>query len=277
MALLEAGKAAVTEWQQRFQPGKEFRDCVDCPEMVVVPAGSFLMGSPPAEQGRPGDEGPQHRVTIRQPFAVGKYEVTFAEWDACARLGGCNFYQPDDNDWGRDRRPVINVSWSDAKAYVAYLSSRTGKAYRLLSEAEWEYAARAGTTTPFNTGTTISTDQANYDGDFVYGSGRKGVDRNQTVEVGTFPANAWGLHDMDGNVWEWVADCWSYSYEGAPNDGAARESGDCTRRVLRGGSWDLNPRSLRSASHVRDLADHRYYSIGFRVARTLSRGESARP
>ena len=253
-----------------FRRGEVFRDCGECPEMVVVPAGSFTMGSPPSEDGRYDTEGPRHRVRIFEPFAVGKYEVTFAEWDACASDGGCGGRRPYDLGWGRGKRPVTNVSWKDARSYVAWLSRKTGKGYRLLSESEWEYAARAGTTGPFHTGWTISTDQANYVGIRGYSSGRKGVYRGKTVPVGSFAPNGFGLHDMHGNVWEWVEDCWNGSYVGAPVDGSAWESGNCGRHVLRGGSWYDKPRNLRSADRNRYEAGVRYYSGGFRVARTLA-------
>ena len=259
------------EEKLRFTPGKAFRSCEACPEMVVVPAGSFTMGSPASEEGHGNDEGPQRRVTISQPFAVGRYEVTFSEWDACVSAGGCNGHRPDDEGWGRGRRPVMNVSWNDAKSYVAWLSRKTGKRYRLLTEAEWEYAARAGTTGPFHFGNTISTDQANYDGNYTYGPGRKGVDREKTVPVGSFPANRFGLHDMHGNVWEWVEDCRHDSYTGAPSDGSAwTTGGECSRRVLRGGSWDDFPRNLRSAVRFRYVTGNPYDDLGFRVARTFT-------
>ena len=198
------------------------------------------MGSPNNEEGRYDIEGPRHRVNIGYPLAVGVYEVTFSEWYACVNAGGCDRF-PDDEGWGRGNRPVINVSWEDAQSYVRWLSARTDHRYGLLSESEWEYVARAGTITPFYFGSTISTDQANYNGDYTYDSGRKGVYRGKTVPVGSFSANAWGVHDMHGNVWEWVEDCWNYSYEGAPADGSAWESGDCDVRVLRGGSWNNSP------------------------------------
>ncbi len=208
-------------------PGDEFRDCEGCPLMVVVPAGSFLMGAPTSEEGRTDDEGPQHTVTIDEPFAVGKYEVTFDEWDACVADGGCS-EKPHDQGWGRGDRPVINVSSNNAKEYVDWLKKKTGKLYHLPSEAQWEYAARAGTSTPFWTGPTISTDQANYDGSYTYGPGQKGEYRKRTTPVDTFAANPWGLHDMHGNVWEWVEDCWNESYSGAPKDGSPLGcSGDC--------------------------------------------------
>ena len=253
-------------------PGTAFRDCPDCPEMVVVPAGSFKMGSPSHEAGRSDDEGPRHRVTIARPFAVGKYEVTFAEWDACVADGGCGGHRPSDEGWGRGRRPAINVNWDDAKTYVSWLSEKTGKQYRLLSEAEWEYAARGGTTTPFHFGSTISTLQANYNGNYMYGGGVKGVYRERTVTVGSFPANGFGLHDVHGNVWEWVKDCWNASYAGAPEGGSARMSGDCSNRVLRGGSWNVRPWDLRSAdrNRFRSRAGNRFSDDGFRVARTLT-------
>ena len=246
-----------------------FKDCDACPEMVVVPAGQFIMGSPSNEERRAKDEGPQHRVTIRRPFAVGKYEVMFREWDACVTGGGCIGYRPDDKGWGRGNRPVIHASWHDAQAYLRWLSRKGGDEYRLLSEAEWEYAARAGTTTPFHFGSTISSDQANYRGTYTYGSGREGVYRKKTVPVGSFPSNAFGLHDVHGNVWEWVADCWNGSYAGAPSDGAAWTTGDCEVHVLRGGSWYYHPRYVRAAVRNRLGSDSRYGIIGFRVARTL--------
>ena len=177
-------QAALEKQRQERQPGRRFKDCAACPEMVVVPTGSFMMGSPSSEKGRDSDEVPQHQVRIAQPFAVGVYEVTFAEWDACVSAGGCNGYNPDNRDWGRGQRPVINVSWNDAQAYVKWLYNNTGKRYRLLSEAEWEYVARAGTETPFHFGMTISTDQANYNRNY----------RARTKEAGSFPLK-----------WIWVA------------------------------------------------------------------------
>ena len=250
-------------------PGSRFRDCAVCPEMVVVPAGSYLMGSPRSEPGRHRDEGPRHRVRLAQPFAVGVYEVTFAEWDACVRDGGCDWYPPN-RGWGRGRRPVIHVSWEDAQQYAAWLSGRTGEQYRLLSEAEWEYVARAGTTTPFHTGQTISTEVANYNGELTYGGGASGVYRRQTVPVGSFPANDFGLHDVHGNVSEWMEDCWHGSYDDAPSDGSARGSARCSWRVVRGGAWFHEPRLLRSAYRILNFTGNRSSRvIGFRVARTL--------
>ena len=252
---LTADEARTLITAERLRPGREFQDCDECPKMVVVPAGAFRMGSPSSEADRNEDESPQHRVTIPAAFAVGKYEVTFAEWDACVSAGGCGGYRPADRGWGRGQRPAINVSWRDAKAYVAWLSDKTGEQYRLLSEAEWEYAARAGTTGPFHFGSTISTDQANYNGNHTYGSGRKGVYRKKTVPVGSFPANAFGLHDMHGNAREWVEDCWHGSYASAPRDGSAWTSGcDGGQRVLRGGSWSNGPWYLRSADRGRGTA-----------------------
>ncbi len=256
---------------EALAPGSKFRDCEGCPEMVVLPAGMYTMGSYPSEEGRDSDEGPRRRVSIARPFAVGRYEVTFAEWDLCFNSLGCS-YDPDTR-WGRGNQPVINVSWEDAQEYVQWLSRKTGEDYRLLTEAEWEYAARAGTTTPFHTGGTISTDQANYDGRFTYGSGTVGVYRKQTVEVGSFAGNAFGLHDVHGNVWEWVEDCWHDNYKGAPADGSAwtEACDEPDMRLLRGGSWHSNPGYLRAASRDWNTAAVRDSSvIGLRVARTLT-------
>ena len=263
-------EAEADRQRHEGQPGTRTRDCEACPELVVVPAGSFMMGSPASEWGRFNNEGPQRRVTIAEPFAVGVYEVTFREWDTCVSEGGCNGYRPDDLGWGRGGRPVINVSWDDARAYVKWLSQRTGKHYRLLSESEWEYVARAGTTGPFHTGSTISSDQANYDSSYTYASGRKGRYRGQTVQVGTFAPNAFGLHEVHGNVWEWTQDCWNDRYTGAPTDSRAWETGECERRVLRGGSWGDVPWLLRSADRGKNDSSIRDLKIGFRIARTLT-------
>ena len=274
-------------------PGREFRACGDawCPWMVVVPAGEYMMGSAEGEEGRDSDEGPQHEVRIGEKFAVGKYEVTRQEYGEFVRetgrdmSGGCRVYDEGEGKWKTvdDRswegpgfrqaggHPVVCVSWEDAKAYVSWLSWKTGKSYRLLSEAEWEYVARAGTTGPFHFGSTITTDQANYDGNYVYGSGHRGVYRKRTVAVGSFPANGYGLHDMHGNVWEWVEDCWHENYAGAPSEGEAWTSGgECGRRVGRGGSWFDEPEGLRSAYRSWNSAGLRGYSSGFRIARTLT-------
>ncbi len=247
--------------------GEIFRDCAECPEMVVVPSGSFTMGSPNSEDGRDDDESPRHRVRIEYPLAVGVYEVTFSEWEACVDAGGCGGYVPGDGGWGRGNRPVIKVSWEDAQSYVRWLSAKTGHRYGLLSESEWEYVARAGTETPFHFGTTISTDQPNYNGNYTYGTGGRGLHRGKTLPVGSLRANAWGVHDLHGNVWEWVQDCYNDSYVGAPADGSAWESGNCDSRVLRGGSWDFFPWILRSAYRFGFTSGDRYYYIGFRVIR----------
>jgi formylglycine-generating enzyme required for sulfatase activity len=254
-----------------LKPHDSFRECGNCPEMVVVPAGSFLMGSPESEAGHYPEEGPQHTVMFTRPFAVGKFTVTFAEWDACVAGGGCGGYRPDDEGWGRDDRPVINVSWNDANAYVAWLSKTTGKVYRLLTEAELEYVTRAGTTTPFWWGSSITPEQANYDGSFrpYTGGGRKGEDRQKTVLVQSFKPNPWGLYQVHGNVCSWVEDCWHDTYTGAPVDGSAWISKQCIPRVLRGGSWLLGPEPLRAASRRGSQPDNLYVYVGFRLARTL--------
>jgi formylglycine-generating enzyme required for sulfatase activity len=245
-----------------------FSDCSECPEMVVVPAGEFTMGSPPSEMYRGAES--QHRVTISSPFALSKHEVTFAQWEACAADGGCGGFIPDDHGWGRANRPVVGVSWEDAKAYVAWLSRKTGKQYRLPSEAEWEYAARGGTTTPFAFGPTISTEQANYDGTSAYETGPIGVNRQMTTPVGSFPPNAFGLHDMHGNVWEWVEDCWSDEYTGATlADGAPFLGANCAGRVMRGGSWEDYPGEVRAAARIGSNIEDQTWSDGFRVARPM--------
>jgi formylglycine-generating enzyme required for sulfatase activity len=244
----------------------EFKDCAGCPQMVVISAGEFTMGSPPSEQHRGAES--QHRVTIASPFAVSKFEITFDEWDSCLRGGGCGSYRPDDEHWGRGKRPVMNISWENAKAYVDWLSRKTGKNYRLLSEAEWEYAARAGTTTPFAHGDALSPGKANYDGS-VDGTGPSDVNRRKTMPVGSFPPNRFGLHDMHGNVSEWVEDCWHEDYNGAPTDGSAWLDGNCDGHVVRGGSWEDYQGDLRSAARTGGAKDDQFYTDGLRVARSL--------
>ena len=268
-------------------PGSTFRDTLvgggKGPEMVVVPSGSFLMGSPSSEPGRHDDEGPQRTVTISKPFAVGRFEVTWAEWEACAADGDCDGTGPaskgGDNGWGKGNRPVIEVDWNDAKAYVRWLSRKTGEDYRLLSEAEWEYVARAGTTTAYSWGNDPN-------GGCAYSNGadmtakREGSFRRttsscsdgygkQTAPVGSFSANAFGLYDLNGNVWEWTEDCWNSSYSGAPNNGSAWLSGDCDDRVRRGGSWSFSPGWLRSAVRSWSSTSGRDSEVGFRIARDL--------
>jgi formylglycine-generating enzyme required for sulfatase activity/tetratricopeptide (TPR) repeat protein len=264
--------AVLTPAKERaLKPKDSFKECDACPEMVVVPAGSFTMGSPANELQRDDDEGPQHQVTFAQAFAVGKYAVTFEEWDACVRDGGCDSYRPADKGWGRGRQPVINVSWSDAKSYVAWLTGKTGKPYRLLSEAEREYVTRAGTTKPFWSDSTISIEQANYDGNATYGNGRTGEYRRRTVPVDSYQPNSWGLYQVHGNVHEWTEDCWNNNYNGAPTDGSAWTSGNCAFRVMRGGSWFSDPAKLRSAHRANmPVSSGRSEAIGFRVARTLT-------
>ena len=266
----EAAERRIEELR-RWTHGEQFRDCEVCPLMVVVRAGSYMMGSPSSDEGRRDNEGPVHRVRIAEPFAVGVYEVTFAEWDACVSDGGCGGHRPVDGRWGRGKRPVIDVSWEDARAYVGWLSRKTGKGYRLLSESEWEYVARAGTGTRYWWGDSIGSGRANCDG-----CGSR-WDDEQTAPVGSFPANGFGLHDVHGNVWEWVEDCWHDDYRGAPSDGSAwttwTSGGECSQRMLRGGSWDDAPRFLRSANRS-GRGNRSVYlgsvDLGFRVARTLT-------
>jgi formylglycine-generating enzyme required for sulfatase activity len=237
------------------KPGETFRDCDGCVEMVVVPAGSFSMGS--SSQF----ENPIHNVRIGKPFAIAKHEVTFEEWDRCVDEGGCK-HRPDDRDWGREKRPVINVTWTDAKEFAAWMSQKTGHTYRLPSEAEWEYAARGGVNTPYWWGRDIGTKQANC-------RDCKVDNTLQTLPVGSFKANPFGLHDTAGNAAEWVEDCWNDDYRGAPNNGKAWETGQCRLRVLRGGAFDSQARYLRSQSRFRYDSDVRFSANGFRIVREL--------
>ena len=262
-------------------------------EMVAIPSGSFLMGSPETESERYDDESPQHEVTV-QSFFLSKYPITQAQWREVARLPQVNReLDPDPSGFKGDRLPVESVSWQRAVEFCDRLSAVTGRTYRLPTEAEWEYACRAGTTTPFHLGETITTHLANYDGS-VYQQESKGQDRKQTTNVGSFPPNAFGLYDMHGNVWEWCLDHWHENYDGAPTDGSAwldqsvlltetreritTESSDSLTaedegesHVIRGGSWFSYPRNCRSASRGGNHPYHRYYPIGFRVVCVVPR------
>jgi formylglycine-generating enzyme required for sulfatase activity len=241
------------------QPVQYFRDCQDigCPEMVWLPKGSFMMGS-----NDRSSEQPVHLVNINYDLAVGKYPVTFAQWDACYAAGGCRGPVRLDWGWGRDNRPVVGVSWEDAKQYTRWLSQITGKQYRLLSESEWEYAARAGSTTRYYWGNDIGQDNANCDG---CGGQEKS---KQTSPVGSFQPNKWGLYDMAGNVLNWVEDCWSNDYREVAGDGRAWTNEPCAVRVLRGGSWFHKPDALTSSYRNWDRQQLRRSYNGFRVART---------
>lgn len=225
--------------------------------MVVIPAGEFDMGSNDAAM-----EKPVHRVTIGRPIAIGRREITFAEWDQCVSAGVCK-HRPDDRGWGRADHPVIDVSWDDAKLYLAWLSQRTGKRYRLPSEAEWEYAARAGSAAPFWWGREGGNGLMNCDG---CGGPANGA---RTTPAGSFRPNAFGLFDTAGNAAEWVEDCWNDSYRNAPKDGAAWTAGQCQLRVLRGGSFSNRANAARSAARFRYDKDVRYLGNGLRVARDL--------
>ncbi len=276
-------RAAAEERERGPSIGELIRDCPHCPEMVVVPAGRFEMGSPSSEEGRDDDEGPQHRVTIGAKFAVGVHEVTRGEFarfvSATGRSTGDSCRTYEDGEWETrsglswrspgfsqsDTHPVVCVSWDDAKAYASWLSRETGEEYRLLSEAEWEYVARAGTTTRFWWGNDIGRNRANC------GSSCED-DHARTAPVGSFGANGFGLHDVHGNVWEWVEDCWHDDYTSAPRDGRAwlgNNGGDCSRRVLRGGSWDYRPEDLRSAFRSRNVTGKRDNGDGFRLLRSV--------
>ncbi len=282
------------------EPGHEFRDCEECPRMVVVPAGEFEMGSPPSEEGRfDGEEEPVRRVRIGEPFAIGIHEVTRGEFarfvsaagretgNSCLSRDGEKFVERPGATWRNpgfgqtDDHPVVCVSWDDAVAYAGWLSGETGHEYRLPSESEWEYAARAGTRTARWWGEDASGQCAHANG----AAGETSVDWRhegcedkhvRTAPVGSFPANGWKLRDMLGNVWEWTRDCWNEDYAAAPSDGSAREAGDCRSRVFRGGSWNSEPRYLRAAirgaSAIRraNASEVRLDDAGFRVVRAVA-------
>lgn len=266
--------------------GDAFRECPKCPEMVVVPAGRFAMGSSKPEiatyireHGGVGsssfkEEGPRRQITIAQPFAVGKFEVTHDEWDACSADGECRTwaalkdeFTPESaqrvESWGRGKRPIVAISWQDAKTFVAWLSRKTGAPYRLLSEAEWEYAARAGTMTRFSWGNSVGRKNANCDG-----CGSQ-WDLKQPAPVGSFKPNSFGLYDMHGNVSELLEDCLNTSHHDVPRDGTARITGDCEYRMIRGGSWNYEPDQMRVAARNSVAPTNVSFLTGMRVARTL--------
>jgi formylglycine-generating enzyme required for sulfatase activity len=234
-------------------------------DMVAIPGGTFLMGSPEGELERSEDEGPQHEVTL-DPFFMGRYPITQAQWRAVASLPQVKLkLDPDPSNFKGDNRPVEQVNWHDAMEFCDRLSQELGQPYTLPSEAQWEYACRAGTTTPFHFGETITTDLANYDGNYTFASGPAGVPRGETTEVGSFPPNGFGLYDMHGNVFEWCLDHYHDSYKEAPADGSAWESGGGSNPILRGGSWYYPPSESRCAYRVSDKPNNRYSTYGFRV------------
>ena len=248
--------------ERALKSGDSFKECAqDCPEVVVVPAGSYTMGDPIDHPEQ------QRKVSFARPFAVSKYELTFADWDACVAGGGCDGYKPNDQGWGRGHQPLIYVNWDDAQQYTAWLSQVTGKTYRLLSESEYEYAARAGTTTDYPWG-----DDVMLNGRPMANCGKCGSqwDNKQTAPVGSFPPNKFGLYDMVGNVLEWTEDCYHFKYNGAPEDGSAWiAGGDCSTHALRGGAWSTPPSLAYSGSRHAYASGTRANRTGFRVGRTL--------
>lgn len=249
--------------ERELKPGDKFTECdKDCPLMVVIPAGDFMIGSPVDEPGRASNEGPRHEVKIGRRFAVSSDEAVFAEWDLCVKFGNC--HPISDGGWGRGNQPVINITWFDAKQYVAWLSRMTGRDYRLLTEAEYEYATRAHTTTAYYWGPDLGKGNASCNGC------KTKYDGVQPSPAGAWPANGFGLHDMLGNVWEWVEDCYKASYEGAPTDGRAWIFENCPYRVARGGTWTGLTKSVLPRSAICDWRTPDAPCCGFRVARTLA-------
>jgi len=234
------------------------KDCNACPELAIIPPGSFIMG----KDGRHKNERPAHKVTIDKAYAIGLFEVSFDEWQACFDDGACGKTLPDDHHWGRGNRPVINITWFDTKSYLAWLSDKTGKTYRLPSESEWEYAARAGTQTDFWWGDDVGQGKANCRNCSAKVS-------HQSEPVGSFKPNPWGLYNVHGNVWEWVEDCWNPTHDGAPSDAQPRLEGDCRQRVMRSGSWYYFSKNIRSPWRFKNDARVKSYGIGFRVLREL--------
>jgi formylglycine-generating enzyme required for sulfatase activity len=266
------GNVLKADDERKLKPGESFWECSKsdenysnyCPEMVVVPAGKFKMGSDPPRNEfcyRGDDEGPQHEVTIAQRFAVSKFEVTFDQWDACLQTDACTLPEAGRSVWGRGKQPAINISWEDVQQYVKWLSGLTAQHYRLLSEAEWEYAAAR---------TYFACDDPNPSSlrDYAWYTENSG---SRTHPVGEKKPNSFELYDMYGNVWEWVEDCYHDSYRGSPTDGSAWTGDSCSRRVVRGGSWGDHSQSLRQQNRSWFSFDYRSSGLGFRVGRTLTR------
>jgi formylglycine-generating enzyme required for sulfatase activity len=261
------GSVLTAQTERTLNPGETFSECAKtdgdyskyCPQMVVLPAGKFTMGSPATEKDRDeNNEGPQHEVTIARSFAVSKFEVTFDQWETCIQYGGCTRVG---SPFGGGKQPAINISWDDAQEYVNWLSRLTGQRYRLLSDAEWEYAARAGSTGPYS-----FEGDASVLGEYAWYRENSGL---STHPVGEKKSNAFGLYDVHGNVFEWVEDCHHEGYDGALTDGSAWTTGDCVFRVVRGGSWGNDPRDLRSAKRHGATAGVKVDALGFRLGRTL--------
>jgi formylglycine-generating enzyme required for sulfatase activity len=276
MALAGGVTPALSHAQEAPAPGSTFQDCPACPVMVVIPAGQFDMPWPPINQGRPYSEGEMRTITIAESFAMGKYEVTFDEWEACVKDKKCPAVK--DEGWGRGKRPVMNVTWMDADGYAMWLSRKAGKMYRLPSDSEWEYAARAGSNRSrfFGLKPEQVCEHAN-----VHDLTAKKVHEFEwehlpcddkfaaTAPVGSFKPNAFGLHDMLGNVWEWVEDCLTNNWRGAPIDGSAWRAGNCSERAYRGGSWINHPPPYVSTADWYKFVGTRHNDLGFRVARAL--------
>ena len=263
---LDTLMVSVPELSTATDAGDPFKDCAVCPDMIALTTGAFTMGPGADERVRP-NEGPARRIEFTRPFAIAAREVTFAEWDACVADGGCAGHKATDFGWGRGDQPVVSVSFADAQNYAAWLSEKTGQAYRLPSEAEWEYAARGGQTTPFSFGDGLTARNANFDGRFAY-RGMKSRWVGRPTPASRYPANGFGLFDMHGNVWEWTADCWRTSLDGAPADGSAR-GGTCVSRTLKGGAFNTGGWRLRAAHRIGKPASTREMEIGFRVVRAL--------
>jgi formylglycine-generating enzyme required for sulfatase activity len=257
------------EREQALKPKDSFKECDVCPEMVVVPKGSFIMGTPASEPDRFKGEDPMHRVTIAKPFAVGRFAISFDEWDACLADRGCGGNKGDDKGFGRGRMPAQGIDFKAAKSYLAWLSRKVGRTYRLPSESEREYFTRAGTTTPFWFGNTVTAQDANYKASIPYDDGPHGPDSKGPAVVDSYPPNPFGLYQVHGNVFEWTEDCFNKRYnEDTPSDGAPWLEGDCHRRMLRGGTWDWSANMLRSGYRENAIMDAGGYS--FRVVRTLN-------
>ncbi len=263
-----SAKAIVSKNPNSLADFALFKDCETCPEMIIIPSGSFVMGSPKDEIGHVHDEEPQIEVSVPR-FALARFETTWDDWEICVKAGACSA-DNDDQGWGKGLRPVSTIDLQDTQSYISFLNDKTSRAYRLPTESEWEYSARSGTKTPFSFGETLSTDQANFDGNGVYGSGVKGIYRQKTVDAGSFPANPFGLFDMNGNVWEWVQDCYVNTLASTPIDGSAHLVEDCSRLVVRGGSYDNYPRAARSSLRHYMGPEVQEIDLGFRVARTLN-------